>query len=260
MLKGDRPLVKLLSEFALHIACEDGRMEEVADLLDRGVDVNADVEWGETPLLCAAWNDHWDLVRHLLEREADLRGESRLDSSSPLNLAAEVGQLDIANLLLERGAYIDHSDDQGMTPLISAFAKGDERMARLLLDNGAGPNCRGSWGHSPLETVSFKSAALVKLLLERGAKIALPELIRAHSLSKKNREALPASRLCGCFHCLRVFLPGEIRDWTDSDETAICPYCGIEAVLGNASGVPMIREFLVIMRSYWSSQKERMPD
>ncbi|HEX5724898.1 MAG TPA: cytoplasmic protein [Longimicrobiaceae bacterium] len=60
-----------------------------------------------------------------------------------------------------------------------------------------------------------------------------------------------ASETCGCFYCLKAFPPSAIAEWVDRGETALCPRCGIDAVLGSASGYPLTREFLREMRSFW---------
>lgn len=39
------------------------------------------------------------------------------------------------------------------------------------------------------------------------------------------------SARCGCFHCESFFAPGEIEEWVDQMSTALCPHCGIDAVL-----------------------------
>jgi len=50
-----------------------------------------------------------------------------------------------------------------------------------------------------------------------------------------NRGQILASELAVCYHCSRQFPPAEITEWCDGDnpgETAICPYCGVDAVVG----------------------------
>jgi hypothetical protein len=47
-----------------------------------------------------------------------------------------------------------------------------------------------------------------------------------------NRTALPEAKICGCFYCLKQFRADQITEWVDSDETALCPFCGIDSVLG----------------------------
>ena len=39
------------------------------------------------------------------------------------------------------------------------------------------------------------------------------------------------SARCGCFHCESFFAPTEIEDWVDRMSTALCPRCGVDAVL-----------------------------
>ena len=64
--------------------------------------------------------------------------------------------------------------------------------------------------------------------------------------------------MSGCFFCLEVFPVTEIWEWireTEKDEeklTAMCPKCGIDAVIGDASGHPMTDvQFLERMRRHW---------
>ena len=81
--------------------------------------------------------------------------------------------------------------------------------------------------------------------------------IRAHELSVGNRQSLLQDQSCGCFYCLRTFRSGEVTQWYgDQDDTAVCPYCGIDAVIGGSSGVVITREFLKEMRQYWFTEAE----
>lgn len=56
-----------------------------------------------------------------------------------------------------------------------------------------------------------------------------------YRLSSNNRSDLIKSNQCGCFYCLKVFNPKEIGIWIENDETAICPFCKIDAVIGDKS-------------------------
>jgi len=73
----------------------------------------------------------------------------------------------------------------------------------------------------------------------------------AHQHSADHRDEIEASDLCGCFYCVSVFAPGEIREWTDNGKTALCPYCGIDSVIGDRSGAPIAPGFLTVMREEW---------
>lgn len=39
-----------------------------------------------------------------------------------------------------------------------------------------------------------------------------------------------SSGLCGCAYCLKIYETKEIVEWVDSDTTAVCPKCSIDAV------------------------------
>lgn len=76
-------------------------------------------------------------------------------------------------------------------------------------------------------------------------------LEKAHRASIHHRKQLENSSVCGCFFCGEIFSPKEIQEWVDNNDTALCPYCGIDSVLGDSSGFPVTKEFLGEMRKYW---------
>jgi hypothetical protein len=78
----------------------------------------------------------------------------------------------------------------------------------------------------------------------------------AHKFSIRNRKHVEESEVCGCFYCLAIFAPAEIEDWTDEDDeqdTALCPRCGIDSVIGSSCGAPITPEFLGAMNMKWFS-------
>jgi len=77
--------------------------------------------------------------------------------------------------------------------------------------------------------------------------------ILAHKHSSNHRSELEKSDLCGCFQCLAIFPPSEITDWWDDGQTAVCAKCGIDSVIGSASGYPITTEFLRRMHDHWFS-------
>jgi hypothetical protein len=82
------------------------------------------------------------------------------------------------------------------------------------------------------------------------------EHILAHEHAIYHESAIMGSEICGCFSCGEVFPPKEIRAWTDegsddNERTALCPKCGVDAVIGSASGFPIEKDFLRKMRNYW---------
>jgi hypothetical protein len=84
------------------------------------------------------------------------------------------------------------------------------------------------------------------------AKSKMPPAVReAHIHCARHRAEILASESCGCFYCLKTFDPSEIQDWVDDEQTALCPKCGIDSVIGSAAGLPLSGEFLQEMHKYW---------
>jgi len=73
----------------------------------------------------------------------------------------------------------------------------------------------------------------------------------AHKHCMLHRVELQASSLCGCFYCLAIFAPAEVSEWSDEGQTAECPKCTIDSVIGSASGYPITAEFLHRMHDKW---------
>ncbi len=77
------------------------------------------------------------------------------------------------------------------------------------------------------------------------------DLHHAHGRSTQHRIEIGVSTFCGCFHCTGRFASAEITEWVDDDQTALCPRCGVDAVVGDASGYPITPAFLSAMRRTW---------
>ena len=63
-------------------------------------------------------------------------------------------------------------------------------------------------------------------------------------MSMLNRDEILRSDVCGCYFCRSTFPATEVADWVDQDDagvgrTALCPRCGVDAVVGSASGLPV---------------------
>ncbi|MGI9426723.1 MAG: cytoplasmic protein [Hyphomicrobiaceae bacterium] len=83
----------------------------------------------------------------------------------------------------------------------------------------------------------------------------------AHDKSIYHRREIEASLRCGCFYCEKIFRPADIKDWTDTEcseipgdtakQTALCPHCGIDSVIGDRSGFEITAQFLRDMNKAW---------
>lgn len=100
-------------------------------------------------------------------------------------------------------------------------------------------------------------------MAERKQEKARPRLVWRHS--SYHRRELLQSEVCGCFFCLERFLPTTIEKWTDPDDsnerlgqTAICSNCGIDSVIGSASGFEITDDLLERMnKAYFSGAEVR---
>ena len=77
------------------------------------------------------------------------------------------------------------------------------------------------------------------------------QLIEAHQHSADHKREIEASHICGCFYCQLSFPPEEINKWIEHEGTALCPRCGIESVIGSASGYQITERFLAEMYESW---------
>ena len=77
------------------------------------------------------------------------------------------------------------------------------------------------------------------------------ELKTIHKFCKNNRHSLigagPEDK-CGCFYCLAMFSPIEVKTWIDGGQTAMCPKCGVDSVLVSWK---ITSELLKEMQKYW---------
>ena len=101
------------------------------------------------------------------------------------------------------------------------------------------------------ERLDLLVAEFEKLAKASRERIIDPKFRAAHKCSSNHRLQIEASTKCGCFYCQRIFQPSTIEDWTDDDTTALCPFCGIDAVLGDASGFPISKVFFADMYQVW---------
>jgi len=91
----------------------------------------------------------------------------------------------------------------------------------------------------------------LRVALSGGARMVDETLKAAHRHSSKHRAELERSEQCGCFYCERKFSSKEIVEWVDDGQTALCPHCGIDSVIGSAAGFELTHEFLGKMNESW---------
>jgi ankyrin repeat protein len=76
--------------------------------------VNAENKWKSTPLHNAAWYQHPELVKVLIEAGADLDAKNSA-KKTPLHFVAR-RNIKIAKMLIDAGADVNAEDEDGKTP------------------------------------------------------------------------------------------------------------------------------------------------
>lgn len=77
---------------------------------------------------------------------------------------------------------------------------------------------------------------------------------KAYIHSINNEKELNYSNKCGCFYCLRIYNPNEIKEWIEEKsgaKTALCPYCGIDSIIAESDDYELCVELLEYMYNIW---------
>lgn len=77
-----------------------------------------------------------------------------------------------------------------------------------------------------------------------------------------NKSLLQEHQKCGCFHCGSTFREADIKEWLKEEEgedSALCPYCGVDAVIVGTRKFPLSTALLTSLFMRWFSEeyKER---
>ncbi|CAF0819087.1 unnamed protein product [Rotaria sordida] len=193
----------------LYMAAQENHIEVVKFLLANGANQSLATEDGFTPLAVSLQQGHDKVVAILLENDSKgskvrlpalhiaakkndtkaaallLQGETQPDLNykeggfvncttksgfTPLHIAAHYGNLEVAQLLITRGADVNYAASQNITPLHVASKWGKENIVKLLLEKGAQIDAKTKDGLTPLHCAARSGHdQVVDLLLESGA-------------------------------------------------------------------------------------------
>ncbi|XP_044069818.1 ankyrin-3-like isoform X44 [Siniperca chuatsi] len=190
----------------LYMAAQENHLEVVRFLLENNASQSMATEDGFTPLAVALQQGHDQVVSLLLEN--DTKGKVRLPALhiaarkddtkaaalllqndhnadveskmmvnrttesgfTPLHIAAHYGNINVATLLLNRGAAVDFMARNDITPLHVASKRGNSNMVKLLLDRGSKIDAKTKDGLTPLHCGARSGhEQVVEILLDRGA-------------------------------------------------------------------------------------------
>ena len=122
-----------------------------------------------TPLHLTLREGHVDVAWMLVERGADMTAQAK-DRMTPLHWALDGGHVDVARMLVERGANVSAQAQDGMTPLHLASIGGDVDVAWILLEHCADVSAQAQDGTTPLHMALIEGRVdVARMLMERGA-------------------------------------------------------------------------------------------
>jgi hypothetical protein len=128
-------------------AVRNGQVEKVASAIERGANVNAKGEFGDTPLIVASWRGKLDIVKLLLERGADVHATNDIGETA---LFWAVPRPEVAAALISAGSNVNARNDYLSTPLMYAAKLGYPDTVKILLESGADRNARNEYGETAL--------------------------------------------------------------------------------------------------------------
>jgi ankyrin repeat protein len=162
----------------LHLACQTGKSEIVAELLKYGADDSLTLDNdGETALYVAAAHGRCQVVELMLKRTTVCRKTTSRAGWSELHAAAAHGHADTVELLVKfptsGGKQLNHVDEHslttGETALQVAARAGHVEAVRTLIAAGANCDVKCALGLSPLYVAAGSGHVdVVRLLLEQG--------------------------------------------------------------------------------------------
>lgn len=163
-------LIERGAELDIFSAVLLGMAQEAEALLNQGIDVNLKNDKnGESLLHVAVGFGRLDVAEMLIARGADLNAVNRQDET-PLILATQAGDIKIVKLLINSGADLSLVDNFGEAAVHHLAESGDEDIALLLIGAGADINTVDEMENTPLHYAARShSPELIQVLIEHGA-------------------------------------------------------------------------------------------
>jgi ankyrin repeat protein len=159
----------------LHEAIAAGDRTKVQELIRGAANVHYIGNWGCTPLELAIELGNLDIVQDLLTAGAQVDFGV---GSAPLEMAVRTGKIDIVNILISAGANLNEDLGDNHTVLMAAAAAGHLNIVQLLIEKGADPNAIREDGASALlcatsngwqEVFDYLALLTLKELLKQAA-------------------------------------------------------------------------------------------
>lgn len=157
----------------IHAACLIGDVETLQDFIRRKADLNKVNRGGWTPLMYAANVGRDNILKVLLDANAEINIQSTKQGHTALMLASYCASESIICFLLQNGACINMQDHSGRTSLFHAVKQGHQSAVNLLASYGADVNLSEyNSGLSPIMEAAISGHEnIFNILLGHGASL-----------------------------------------------------------------------------------------
>ncbi|MEO8699148.1 MAG: cytoplasmic protein [Kofleriaceae bacterium] len=94
----------------------------------------------------------------------------------------------------------------------------------------------------------------------KAAPIPKPDVslyVAAKERASRHRAELEASGHCACFFCFKKFPTSDIKTWIEANQTALCPHCGLDSVLGSGTDHRIDDQFLRKMHQHYYAYRTK---
>lgn len=179
-------------ENILHIlAIDDSYLSLIQHIFNFNIDmdINAEDNNGNTPLVNATCYNSKNISKLLINKGADANNYRYVP---PLYYASQFpDNYEIVKLLIDSGADVNASDNDGETPLFAAADRGSIDVVKLLLDSGANARIVNNNGKTAADTASSPEK---KQLIENASIIAFPHTtINRNNMPTEARDIINAT-------------------------------------------------------------------
>ncbi|MGE0567013.1 MAG: ankyrin repeat domain-containing protein [Bacteroidia bacterium] len=160
-------LVTYLDNLSIYEAASIGDKNALIQFIKKNPEqINSHAKDGFTPLGLASFFGHIELVKLLLENNADPNIAAKNQFMvTPLHSACATSNQEIAKILIENNADVNAKQMQGVTPLHSAVHNGHVKLVKLLIESGADLNAKMDNGQTPLSMAhEVKNKEIIKLI------------------------------------------------------------------------------------------------
>lgn len=155
----------------LVLACRFASFSDTTFLIDKGAKLCCTSGNGVSPLIAAVMGKNVELVAFLLKRTVDVN-QCSSKRKSPLYYAAKLGSLDIVKILIGEKASINEPDIEGRTPLYWASQNGFHDIAEYLISKQASVDQCDTKEKTPLYCASKRRYfSIAELMLNKGADV-----------------------------------------------------------------------------------------